>query len=352
MSPSSPAPKPDPADQPMPGLDTIRHEMDRQYADARASHAAALAPARPIAGQIAETGRLLMLGMGASHWANRMVLPAYRQAGIEAHAEVLSEHMRAPLPAAGRVTLIASQSGNSGEVAAWLRGPGERRDSYGLTLGADSVLGRSVPCLLGLGGPEQAYAATRSILLTLALHVAILAGLGSDAGPFLAALDRNNRLPPAADAALSPLVDCGTLILSSRGALHAAMEATALTFMELARTPAMALEIGQLLHGPVECLSPRTALVLARPAGPDAAAVTRVARDAVAYGLHPVVFDLGRHPPVDGATVIELPAVDGPAAVAHLLPAIQRLAIEAAALRVRDFGVPQRTAKVTDGEAA
>ena len=334
------------------GLAVIRREMQRQHVDACATYDDAIAPAQDIAQHIKSTGKILMLGMGASHWANRMVLASYREAGIEAQAEVLSEHLRMPLPANERVTLVTSQSGDSGEVAVWLHTREDRSNHYGLTLNKDSTLGRNVPCLIGRGGREEAYAATRSIMLTLAMHAAILSGLGQDMSAFLDVLESAPPVPEMSDPTmLSPMVSCETLLLSSRGQLHPVMEAAALTYMELARTPAVALELGQLLHGPVECLSGKTALLLARPAGADAEGVTRVAREAVTYDLQPVIFDIGRHPSVDGAVAIMLPEARGLAATALLLPAVQTLAIEAAARRVIDFGTPRRSAKVTDGEA-
>ncbi len=102
----------------------------------------------------------------------------------------------------------------------------------------------------------------------------------------------------------------------------------------------------------MEMLRPDMALILARPVGPDAAAITRVAEAAVSYGLTPILFDFGAQPPVDGAITIPLPEQTGLAAVVTLLPAVQRLAIEASAARIGEgFGAPLRSSKVTDGEA-
>jgi fructoselysine-6-P-deglycase FrlB-like protein len=337
----------------LPGLDVLRSEMARQYSNGVVS----LGKARPEAAKIAEriraTGRVALLGMGASHWSNRMVLASYREAGIEASAEVLSEAMRHPQPPRDRVTILVSQSGGSGEVAAYLRRNPDHADHFGLTLNEDSTLGRSIPCLIGQGGREQAFAATRSITITLCLHAAILEALGADLAAFRTVLESGDPLgaePPA--EAVEILRACSLLVMSTRGPAHAAFEAAALTFMELSRVPAMALELGQLLHGPMEMIAPSQALVLAPPAGADAAAVTRTAEAAVTYGLRPILFDFGSHEPIDGAIHITLPPIKGLAAVAMLLPAIQRLAIEAAAARIGEgFGTPLRSSKVTDGEA-
>lgn len=335
------------------GLAVLRAEMAKQYRDGLSSLLLAKDRAEEVAATIRETGRLLMLGMGASHWTNRMVLASYRAAGIDASAEILSEMIRAPLPDADRTTLIVSQSGNSGEVVAFSAEKLPKNRCFGLTLHADSRLGTAVPCLIGQGGREQAFAATRSITLTLCLHAAILQALGADLSALRTVLGTGDPfgVEPPQDA-LTVLRECPLLVMSGRGQLHAAFEAAALTFMELARVPGMALELGQLLHGPMEMLAPGQALVLARPSGPDAAAVTRTAEAAVSYGLRPILFDLGDHPPVQGAVSVRLPALDGLAGVAVLLPAVQRLAIEAAAARIGEgFGTPLRSSKVTNGEA-
>jgi len=333
-----------------PGLHEIEDEMSRQFRDARTTFAQVLDAARPIAARIAATGRVVMLGMGASHWANRMAAPSYRGVGIRAYAEVLSEYMRAPLPPGDRVTLITSQSGGSGEIAAYFAAFPDRRDHFGLTLNADSALARLVPVLAGSGGPEKPYAATRSIVITLALHAAILHHLGHDDAALMEVLERPAETALDADA-VAGLASCRTLFLAGRGQAHGALEAAALTFMELARTPAIALELGQLLHGPRECLAPDTALVLARTTGPDAPGVTRMAEAALSYGMRPILFDLGRQDEIAGAIHICLPARSGLAAAVELLPAVQRHVIHAAARRVGDFGRPRRSSKITDGEA-
>lgn len=349
MSPSLP----DRAEPETP-FDLLRDEMRRQDADALASLAAARGQAAAIAARIRETGRLQMLGMGASHWANRMVLGCYRALGVDAHAQVLSEALRLPPVARPLVVLLTSQSGGSGEVRVWLERERGRADAFGITLEADSLLGRAVPCLVGRGGRERAFAATRSVMVTLALHAAVLEALCMDTAGLRQLWSSPPDIAPAMpEQAIDRLARCDALVLASRGDLVPVLEGVALTFMELARTPAMALELGQLIHGPQEALGEGTALLLARPDNADAGGVTRFAEAALSWRVPVVLLDLGaHHPAVDGATVVTLPAASGLTAVARLLPAAQSLAIAAAAGRVPDMGVPRRSSKVTDGEAA
>ena len=76
------------------GRAAIEREMARQSDDAIASFEGAGAQATSVAQAIQSTGRLLMLGMGASHAAARIVEPLYRALGIDAVALPLSEQTR------------------------------------------------------------------------------------------------------------------------------------------------------------------------------------------------------------------------------------------------------------------
>lgn len=329
------------------GLVRLEAEMARQFKDASRSFEVNQEAAGAAARHIRATGRLHLVGMGASHWVNRIVEPLYRTHGIDATALVASELLRAPLP--GRATeLLVSQSGASGEIVRYL----DRRDSdeqiFGLTLNALSPLGQRTTSLIGQGGPEQAFAATRSLAITLALHAAILKHLGSDPADFLAIL----TAPPKAetDGVAERLAAARTLILSSRGHLQGVVETAGLTFMELARVPALAMEGGQLRHGPLEVLNEDTAIVLARPAGADAESVATIAEIALDAGLVPIVVDCSGCRPIEGACTLALPRLRGLAAATIVLATLQRVFIETAARLVPDIGTPLRSTKVTDGE--
>ncbi len=334
------------------GLAQLDDEMARQRADALASLSVDGALADRIAARIGATGRLLMLGMGASHWTSRIVLGLYRDCGIDAHAEPLSDQIRRPSPDGGRVTLIASQSGGSGEIAAYFRRLGRSDDHYGLTLNAGSELARSVPCLVAEGGREKPFAATRSIMVTLALHASILHRLSGDLGTFMAFLSADQGIGPAFGALPKRLARCGAVYLTGRGASHSVMEAAGLTLTELARVPTLAMEAGQLVHGPLEALDQSTALIVARGGGGDDEALSTLAARAAGFGAAVATIDNGDLPAVDGVDTIALPRGEGLGASAALLVAAQRLAIEIAAERVEGAGFPRRSQKVTDGEAA
>lgn len=329
------------------GLLAIDREMARQHGDALASFAAARPRANDIAASLKRTGRLLLLGMGGSHAVSRAVEPLYRAAGIDAVALPLSEQLCAPLPLAGRTVLITSQSGESAEVHRWFAETGGTAETFGLTLEEGSFLARIAPSLAGVGGTERAFAATRSLTITFALHLAILAALGVDPQTALSGLMTPEE--PAIEPALAALEGVQTVVTSGRR-LQGVAEALALGLTELSRLPCFSLEGGQLRHGPMEMLSPLTGIVLFRGADPTAPLVTAMAHSVVEAGAPLVVFDASGEPPVSGATTLSFRPAEGLAAIFALLPAAQRFMVAFAAQRVDNAGTPVRSSKITRSE--
>ena len=95
------------------GLTAIEKEMARQCGDPAHSFIAVREEANALAAAIRSTGRLLILGMGASHAAGRIVEPFYRRLGIDAVAIPLSEQLTAPLRLNDKTVIVTSQSGES-----------------------------------------------------------------------------------------------------------------------------------------------------------------------------------------------------------------------------------------------
>ena len=327
------------------GLLAIDAEMARQHSDALASFDPTKAQA--LADAIRRNSGLLMLGMGGSHAVARAVEPMYRDLGIDALALPLSEQLCAPLLLAGRTILVTSQSGESAEVIRWFDIPGHPKDVFGMTLEGGSSLARLAPSLVGHGGTEHAFAATRSLTVTLALHLAVLAALGVDAAPALAALE--TPVHPDVAAALAALANVQGVVTSGRR-LQGVAEALALGLTELSRRPCFALEGGQLRHGPMEMLGPDLGVILFRGDDPTAPLVTAMAQSVAQTGAPLVVFDASGLVPVDGAVTIAFAKASGLAAIFAMLPTAQRLMIGFAAARVADAGTPLRSSKITRTE--
>ncbi|MBB4236137.1 fructoselysine-6-P-deglycase FrlB-like protein [Rhizobium esperanzae] len=329
------------------GLAAIDSEMARQHADAIASYETAGPMAARAAASLEKTGRLLLIGMGGSHAVNRAVEPLYRALGIDAIALPLSEQLGQPLPIAGRTIFVTSQSGESAEVLRWFDETGGTEDTFGLTLESSSFLARTAPSLVGSGGTELAFAATRSLTVTFALHLAILAALGEDPTTALAVL----KAPEEHDiaAALAALENVETVVTSGRR-LQGVAEALALGLTELSRRPCFSLEGGQLRHGPMEMLGPEIGVVLFRGLDETAGLVTVMANSAVETGAPVVLFDASGQEPVAGAVTIRFAPATGLAAIFAILPVAQRLMIAFADARVENAGTPVRSTKITRSE--
>ncbi|MET0743902.1 MAG: aminotransferase [Microvirga sp.] len=329
------------------GLRLMQVEMDRQCGDALASMRDGGSEAARIADAARKAGRLVLYGMGGSHYVNRMVEPLYRDAGIECRAMAASEALMAPLPPASRVALFVSQSGESGEIVDLLAqpAPGDRR--FGITLNRESTLGNAVDgVLVGAGGSENAFAATRSIILTLAMHAAILEALGQgqDALRTILADDA-----PADIAAVDEgIAGCDVVVFAGRHVMQGVAQSGALSLMELSRVPAIGFETGQFRHGPFEFLRPGLGIVLLRSSGRDKDGIPAVAAATVEAGCRTIVFDASGEPLPPGCIGVTLPRNEGIAAAASMLLSFQRLNIAVARRRIsRDIGTPLRTTKVT-----
>jgi fructoselysine-6-P-deglycase FrlB-like protein len=329
------------------GLLAIDREMARQHEDALASFDAATDLASRIADALRPRRRAILLGMGGSHAVNRMVEVEYRALGIQAFAVSLSEQLYSPLELSDAVVIVASQSGESAEVHRILAGLAGHAASYGMTLEPNSALGRTLPCLIGAGGTEHAFAATRSLMITLALHLGVLAALGLDVTSALDALRARARLDVT--EAVKLFRRCTSMVYSGR-ALRGLAEAVALSTMELARMPAYALEGGQFRHGPLEMLGPTLGAVHFCADEPAASLIAGLARDTVAGGAPTLVLDTSGSDEIHADLILRLPKSSGIAAIFCMLPTAQRLAIGLAGQRVSDVGMPLRTTKITRSE--
>jgi fructoselysine-6-P-deglycase FrlB-like protein len=329
------------------GLKAIDREMARQLADAITSYEGAGEMAARVAASLTSTGRLLLLGMGGSHAVSRAVEPLYRAIGIEAIAVTLSEQLGQPLPLDGRTVLVTSQSGESAEVLRWFAETGGTKETFGLTLEGGSSLAKAAPCLVGTGGTEIAFAATRSLTVSFALHLAVLAALGEDPTAALASL--NAPADNDVAEALAAFENVATVVTSGRR-LQGLAEALALGLTELARLPCFSLEGGQLRHGPMEMLGPRIGVVLFRAKDATAGLVTVMAASAVEAGAPVVVFDSSGEEQVAGTTTIRFSPASDMAAIFAMLPVAQRFMIAFADARVENAGTPVRSTKITRSE--
>lgn len=333
------------------GIEQLRAEMSKQHSDALQSLRTARLSAEDITEALRARGRLVLLGMGGSHWVNTAACPHYRRCGLDATAHVVSEYMRAPI-GGDPAMLVTSQSGRSGEVLRMIENGQISTSAFGLTLEGDSPLAKSLPSLIGYGASELAYAATRSQLIALAQHAALLEALGMDITEIVELL-RAEPTPVACDEAVYKLAKAPVAVMVARGSsAQGTMDAAALCLMETARMPVLGLEAGQFRHGPFEMIEPDMAVVMLRAAGESADDIAPLAEECVSHGIAPIIVDASGKAPVAGAGTVTLAPQHGLALAFAALPVLQNMIVSAAERRLPDAGVPRRSAKVASAEVA
>jgi fructoselysine-6-P-deglycase FrlB-like protein len=283
--------------------------------------------------------------MGGSHFANHSAEAEYKKLGLDVTALLISEILYYPLPDTARIAIIASQSGESGEVIQYLKKDSGQEHRFGLTLNADSTLAKSIPSLVGVGGPELGFAATRSIMISLALHASLLEALGLPQENIREIL----QSPPLPDVskAIEILAQMETVAFVGRGALQGIAEMGALAMTELARITAIAYEGGAFRHGPLESLRPNLGVVFLRAADATAQHTKELADICLAAGMKPVVFDTSSEADIPGCVTIRLPHLTGLAAAMAVLQPLQTMVLALASKRVKNVGEPVRSSKIT-----
>jgi glucosamine--fructose-6-phosphate aminotransferase (isomerizing) len=308
-----------------------------------------------LAAQVRAGGELLLSGMGASLHAAEAVASLLRAQGVRAWTLPTSEllHFGAALPP-GPLLLI-SQSGASAEIVRLLE---RRRDGvHGLTLDPGAPLAARGGLVMP-GGPERAFAATRSFTSTIAALAMLARELGApvdlDGMPaaLQRALDEEDRVAPLVEAYQGSTA----LFFTGRGPLHGLANYAALLIMEMCRLPAAGLEAAQLRHGPLEVGRPELAVTAFAADGATRDLILRLARDVAATGARSVLLDASRGDAADGgesdAKVLRWPleALPEADAVAPLAVVVQLAAYRLARARGIAPGVPLRSSKVTREE--
>ncbi|MBB3695656.1 SIS domain-containing protein [Sphingomonas sp. BK580] len=331
-----------------PGLAAMLAEMRRQRADALATLDAPCPAADAIVESVRRTGALLLYAMGGSQHVNRIAAPLYRDLGLDARTMIASAALSAPPPDRPRTALILSQSGESGEIRQLLARPAGSEERYGLTLEPGSTLARSArAAVVAHGGTEHAFAATRSIVLSLAMHGAVLERLGSPQSALRQILGTDAVTDMT--AAAETLYGCDAFVFAGWHAMHGTAESAALSLMELARLPSIGFEGGQFRHGPFELLRPGIGVTLLRSAGADAALVPPTAAAVARTGAALVVLDASGSAPLAEGTQVTLAANDGLAAATDMVLALQQLNIAMALKSIpAGIGTPRHTSKVTE----
>lgn len=304
-----------------------------------------------LAADVRASGELLVTGMGASLHAGLIATGLLRRNGLRAWALPASEllHYGASNPV--HPLLLVSQSGASAEVEKLL-GRGHA-GMYGLTLDSDSPLGRFGAAVVP-GGPEKAYAATRSFTTTMAALLALASRLGvaAELEELAPSIEPALGEVSGLDEACRSLRRADAVFVTGRGPLHGLAEYVALLLTELARVPCAPLEAGQFRHGPREAAGERLGVVALAADDGTGALVRRFAAELAASGSPTVLLDAGGDGVAGaaGAVTLRVPAANEMMALLPLAVVAQRLGIALAEARGIRPGVPLRSHKVTREE--
>ena len=211
-------------------------------------------------------GRIVLTGMGSSHYA---ALPTWRRivaTGRPAWWVDSGQLLDAPeLVTPDTLLVVTSQSGASGEVVALL-------DSFkpaalvGITNDADSPLGRGADVVLGLHSGTEATVSTKSYLNTLAAHELLAdtaTGTYSRRGAAAVAAVSGFEVPGFLDDVANGIAaDDGRLVYVGFSDHAATSLYSGLITKEGAKIPADGYAGGQFRHGPLELAGPGLTAVL------------------------------------------------------------------------------------------
>lgn len=256
------------------------------------------------------------------------------------------------VPRLERAAVIAvSQSGQSPDIVALTRAAGQGGGcSIALVNTLPSPLAEASDHTIDIAaGREESVAATKSFVCSIVAGLALLAELepGGRLGAALAALPE--RLETALDADWTPLadacMDARSLYVLGRGPSLAIAGEVALKFKETCGIHAEAYSAAEVMHGPVELVTPGFLVVALAARDRSEASVAHVLDELVSKGARV-------HATTDrcrGAGRLPVPDAGHPLleALIQVIPAY--LALEALSRRLgRNPDVPLRLRKVTE----
>ncbi len=332
------------------GLEMIDIEMSRQDRDIAETLETQREPIRRLADDIRSTGKVLLLGMGASHLVNEIFALQLRRLHIDALAMTASEFIYDPVSLDGCTAILTSQSGESVETVKCIPLLGDR-PVFSVTLTEESTIAKAGISVICAGGGEKAYAGTRSVTLSLAAFAAVCAELGQvNEKDILPAVQWQREDYSCMERALWLLYNKRTIIATGRSLFGPAAHLFALGSEELSDCQTIYEETGTLRHGPMEAVDQDTVIVVFRQEG-QLGELCRSFNDVrMKTGCSLIVFDASGLEPLDGAVTIPCPKGNDIIAALGLMTSFQYLMIAYACGKNPWAGLPHFGGKVTTTE--
>jgi glucosamine--fructose-6-phosphate aminotransferase (isomerizing) len=293
-------------------LSTTGFEHDiADQADALRAFAASTTAREPAAPPAPPYERIVLTGMGSSHFA---ALPTWRRLvehGLPAWWVDAGQLLDAPHLVNDKTLLIAtSQSGASGEIVALLESGVRPASLTAITNDETSPLAKAAHRVIALHSGSEATVSTKSYINTLAAHDRLAATLlhqpGDEISAAIAALEQFDGADALAPIAAGLLhADNPRLAYIGFGDHGATALYAGLITKEGAKIPAEGYVGGQFRHGPFELAGPGLTAVLHGAADPAAnRQLARIGADLLAAG----------------STVVAAAGLDLPGATVHLPP--------------------------------
>ncbi len=215
--------------------------------------------------------RIVLTGMGSSHFAALPTWRALTAAGLQAWWVDSGQLLDTPgLITPGTLLVATSQSGASGEIAALfdsVRSPVSPRSVVAITNDTASPLARGADAVIALHSGTEATVSTKSYLNTPVAHQRLVAAVTGGAGDNIydtAKLVENFEVPGVlAELAAAHAVTPGARMafIGNRDDASTALYAGLIT-KEAAKVAAEGFIGGQFRHGPLELAGPGLTAVL------------------------------------------------------------------------------------------
>jgi len=301
--------------------------------------------------------RVVLTGMGSSHFAGLSTWRTLVEAGVSAWHVDAGQLLDTPgLITPETLVIATSQSGASGEVVELIDRAAAGRLQWGALVGIaaaeESPLSNAADLFLPLRSGDEATVSTKSYLNSLAVHRRVAASFGAGETAV------ETQISEAADR-IEPLLTLDTTLLARDALAHARPRLATVGWGDDAATALYAALIikeaskvaiegfvgGAFRHGPYELAGPGLTAVLFGASADDAdGPLARIARDLLDSGAAVVLVGDLR---VDGATTIMATVGDSLAALAAQSVVAESLAVAVARANGVDPGAFAYGSKVT-----
>jgi glucosamine--fructose-6-phosphate aminotransferase (isomerizing) len=258
--------------------------------------------------------RVIVTGMGSSHFAGLRTWRRLVEAGLPAWWVGTTELLESlALVTAGSLLIATSQSGASGETVALfdaLRERGVTPETIGITNDESSPLAHAAGVVVALHSGDEATVSTKSYINTLAAHEDLAERLLGGTADVTAELQRGldpldfgDHAVPVGVAAATVSAEVPRIALIGNGDHGATALYGGLIIKEATKLPAEGFVAGNFRHGPLEMAGPGlTAVFIGVRAAPEGEPLRRLAADVAGTGATVVTLGDTTVPGCEGIT--------------------------------------------------